>query len=631
MKIYINDLIEKINECSPTELSRMLLQLGHENVIKDQILELELTPNRGDCFSLLGILRDLSALADVNKEFDTHKGVIGDLDLDFTNEIKNICPSITFTEIEIEEIPLSYKKYLNNFFEKLDTKKVNFFTDVSNYLSYEIGQPTHCYDANKIGDSIKLTEINENQNFKTLVGKEIQLEGKNAVFKIEDKVVNLAGIMGGASSACSENTTRILLECAYFEPKSIIGKNLKYGLNSEAAHKFERGVDPSIHSFAIRRFLKIVDDHAKIKSIKKKNFNYASEVKKEINYSLDKINKILGIEISKSEFMSNLIRLGFDVTGNKIYIPFHRHDIENENDISEEIARTIGYDNIKSQTINLPNKVKSKKSYINTLKDYLIDNGFYEVINFPFVEKNNSESIKVDNPLDSTKRFLRTDMKESLIKNLIYNERRQKDSIKLFEISNIYLKNGYKHQRIAIIASGRVGKNYLEFSKKINDDYIKKILSLFKEYKDIEITNISRDKINSKLKNQILYCEFDFINKHTFNIEYKKKKTESIEFNIYKKISEYPSTTRDLSFAINKPDKYEELYKKLLIYSHDSLKESYVFDFFHNEKSNQLKVGFRFIFQCIDRTLKDSEIDSIINDIISKSLEIESVEIPGLK
>ena len=261
MKILLNDILNRSNDIDNfKKLSQLLLQLGHEHTISDKSIDFELTPNRGDCFSLLGILRDLNSLSSTDTEFEIFKERIDELNIDFKNEIPKACPYITFVEVEVDKCPSSYSDYLGRFYKNLNQKRINFFTDVSNYLSYEIGQPTHCYDMDKINDQIKLCEIQNKENFYTLTDKKIVLEDKNIVFMSKNEVINLAGIMGGKSTACSENTTRILLECAYFEPRFIIGKNLKYDLNSDAAHKFERGVDFGFQDFAIRRFLKIVQD-----------------------------------------------------------------------------------------------------------------------------------------------------------------------------------------------------------------------------------------------------------------------------------------------------------------------------------------------------------------------------------
>ena len=155
--------------------------------------------------------------------------------------------SIVFLSLEIDKAPKEYKPYLESYFENLDIKKNNFFTDISNYISYEIGQPTHCYDFEKLKNrKITLHKLNKDQLFKTLQGKEIKLESGDLVFEQDSEVINLAGIMGGFNSSCSSDTTKVLIEAAHFSPDSIIGKTIKYNINSDAAYKFERWVDPNL-------------------------------------------------------------------------------------------------------------------------------------------------------------------------------------------------------------------------------------------------------------------------------------------------------------------------------------------------------------------------------------------------
>ena len=155
----------------------------------------------------------------------------------------------------------------------------------------------------------------------------------------------------------------------------------------------------------------------------------------------------------------------FSLKGKKILIPSHRNDIESCNDIAEEIARVLGYDNIKIKEINLPKQASLEISLDDKVRSFLVRKGFNEVINFPFSENEDIYSVEIDNPLDSNKRFFRTNITESIVDNILFNERRQKDSIKLFEISDIYKfnkdTNGFnKTKRIALIQSGRKGNNY---------------------------------------------------------------------------------------------------------------------------------------------------------------------------
>ena len=229
MKISYSHLVSQIKENPSIEMiSESLFQLGHEHEIDGDILNMELTPNRGDCLSVNGILRDLSAFYTVNFKKKIYSEKIPKLELDFENLSQNTCPKISFLKIEIDNIPSEYNQYLDDYFVKLNLNKNNFFTDISNYLSYETGQPTHCYDASKINGKLVLQESEINREFLTLLDKKITLTGKNSFFSINDEVVNLAGIVGGKSTACTLETKTVLVECAFFEPEAIIGKSLKY-------------------------------------------------------------------------------------------------------------------------------------------------------------------------------------------------------------------------------------------------------------------------------------------------------------------------------------------------------------------------------------------------------------------
>ena len=276
--------------------------------------------------------------------------------------------------------------------------------------------------------------------------------------------------MGGKSTRCNDKTTKILLECAHFRPYEILGKSTKYGLNSDASHKFERFVDPAIQELAIKRFIKIVEEHADIKEIKLYKNSNTKHSERIIEFNPSKINSILGTRLDNKKIIKILNNLFFETIENKVRVPSFRNDILNENDIAEEIARVIGYNNIPSQKINLP-KVEKDFSLLNFLRKFLIKNGFTEVINFQFSNKDENKSISIDNPLDKNKNRIRTSLKDSLLENLLFNERRQKSSIKLFEISDIYTidSNGDIHNKkvIGLIASGRVANNYEDFQKKL--------------------------------------------------------------------------------------------------------------------------------------------------------------------
>ena len=271
-------------------ISDSLFRLGHEHELDKEAFDIEFTPNKGDCLSVYGLARDLNAIHDVNLKLDLYEDPIDDLEFKFSNSIPEFCPNIAFLKIEIDEPVNSYKSYLEDYFKKLDINKNNFFTDISNYLAYEIGQPTHCYDFNEVKDGFELKLNKTNTSFKTLMGDDINLSPGEQVFVQDNEIINLAGVMGGESTKCTKSSIKVLVECAFFNPDMIIGKSVKYDLNSDAAYRFERGTDPNMHDFALRRFIKIVQDHANIKSVAVNYYKNSNEtnmieiIKKLIKY-----------------------------------------------------------------------------------------------------------------------------------------------------------------------------------------------------------------------------------------------------------------------------------------------------------------------------------------------------------
>ncbi len=628
MKLVYKDLINLLSKKPSKELlSERLFQLGHEHEILGEVFDIEFTPNRGDCLSLMGLARDLNVFFGKSEAIDIFKEKIDPLNIDFENHSPKDCPQISFLEIDIEELTVSYKPYLENYFSVLGNKKTNFFTDISNYISYELGQPTHCFDRETIQNKLIFENIECDNTFKTLLGSEIKLKDRNCVFTVHGEIISLAGVMGGISTACTNETKKVLVECAYFNPESIIGKSIKYNLASDAAHKFERGVDIASQEQVLRRFIKIVEDHVKIKSIKFKSFIEDDFQSLSIPIDIDKINKVLGTSLEEYEYLGHLEDLGFKVQ-DQIKVPSFRHDIKTNNDLAEEIARVIGYDNIKSASIGLKKIDYKHATNVTKLESFLTKNGFSEVINFPFTSKKEKVSIEIDNPLDSKRNNLRTSLKESLLENLLYNERRQKDIIKLFEISDIYTKDSAikKEKKLGLIISGRQGNNYNDFSKKLDHNYLKKLLNEDK----FELIEILRNKLVTKKKDKIYFIEIplkDIPESFFSKINNDKK---SINFINYKPISEYPSSKRDFSFLIEDLQATHKLIDMLENISDEIIKKGFIFDYYKNDDAKIIKLGYRFIFQSNLKTLSDQEINDKVHKILSPILEIEGVSIPGM-
>ena len=632
MKFIYKDLLNFLSEKpSKKVLSERLFQLGHEHEINGEVFDMEFTPNRGDCLSLLGLARDLNVFFGKAQPYKIFHKDIEELNLNFQNLSPEICPKISFLEIEIEGNTNEYKPYLKNYFSVLGNKKVNFFTDISNYVSYELGQPTHCFDASTISDKLIFENRICEESFQTLLGSDINLSGSNCIFSVNNEIISLAGVMGGMSTACSKSTKKALIECAYFIPEAIIGKSVKYNLASDAAHKFERGVDIQSQEEVLRRFIEIVRDHVSIKNIKIQTFDEGQTQKVNIPIDVTRINKILGIDLEEEKYLTHLSKLGFGIE-KEIIVPPYRHDIASQNDLAEEIARVIGYNNIESKPLKITKKLDKSVDDVNRLKNYLIKNGFSEVINFPFTANEEKKSISIDNPLDSNRNNLRTSLKNSLLDNLLYNERRQKDSIKFFEISDLYSKSDQINQekKLGIIISGRQGHNYLDFSKKLDHTYLSNLFNQDSDNSIFTIEEISRTELKTKKKDKIFYTEIsiDKIPKHIF--EDSESSLDQINFIKYQSVSEFPSSTRDFSFSITDIKKYDDVINHLSVLNDKNLKDAFIFDFYENKKLNEIKVGIRLIFQSTFNTLSEEEIQKSVNKLLKPIVDLEGVSIPGL-
>lgn len=634
MKILYQDLLNLLaDKPSKESLSEKLFQLGHEHEIDDDVFEMELTPNRGDCLSLIGLARDLNIFFGSSDVLTYYDKDIDSLDIEFTNNSPNDCPKISFLEIEIDSIISDYKPYLENFFLLSGSNKTNLFTDVSNYISYELGQPTHCFDSEKINGQLTFANMLCNRSFETLLGSKISLKDNNCVFTIDDEIISLAGVMGGASTSCSPNTQKVLVECAYFNPESIIGKAIQYNLNSDAAYKFERGVDYENHDFVLRRFIQIISEHAIITSLKVKSFNSQNLQKKYIPINVKKINETIGIDLEESEYLKILNKLNFVIQNNQILVPTYRNDISSQNDLAEEVARVIGYNNIASSQISLPQTTKAKvTNRVKCLESFFVNNGFIETINYPFAKIQDNSVITVDNPLDSNKRFFRTNLKASLVENFIYNQRRQKESIKLFEISDIYFKNpeiAYE-KKLGVIVGGRQGLDYQNFSKKLSKDYLQTLLNDKLESDFFEIQEISASELNTKKKDKVFYVETFIEDIPDSFFELMESKEQAIKFSRYKPISEFPSSSRDLSFTIKNPSSFNKALNMLENIQDEIVYKSFIFDFYKNERQEFIKLGSRIIFQSKYKTLSEEDINKKLNELINPILAIDGVFIEGM-
>jgi phenylalanyl-tRNA synthetase beta subunit len=222
-------------------------------------------------------------------------------------------------------------------------------------------------------------------------------------------------------------------------------------------------------------------------------------------------------------------------------------------------------------------------------------------------------------------------LKDSLVENLLYNERRQKDSIKLFEISNLYSKNKHIHQekKLGIIISGRKGHNYKDFSMKLDNTYLNNLLNKNTNNFNFIIEEISRSNLKTKKKEKIYYTEISIDNIPNYLFEDSKPSFGQINFIKHRSVSEFPSSTRDFSFLIKNIKKYDVVINHFSDLNDKHLKDAYIFDFYKNKKLNEIKVGIRFIFQSNLKTLSEEDIQKSVNRLLKPVIDLEGISIPG--
>ena len=292
--------------------------------------------------------------------------------------------------------------------------------------------------------------------------------------------------------------------------------------------------------------------------------------------------------------------------------------------------------------------VKAKKIEANfeeLCRDYLVNNGFFEVVNFPFNDNQDDSAISVDNPLDKQRSKMRVCITKSIKENVVFNQNRQKDSIKLFEFSDIYTKDGNEN-KLAVIVSGKTNKNFKEFNAQLDYSYLKGLIkTIFSEILGKEL-NFELDQSQNYDLYEKVYCNEEHIGrigKLSKEFVGSKTKTPVFSFEIatnnlklpskkQSRISDYPASYRDLSFSLDNYENLEQLATLIKKYKESSelMVDCFVFDLFENKKQNLLKVGYRFKFQALENNITDEETEAVMNPLIKESLQIDGVNIEGL-
>ncbi len=629
--------------------------------LDDTVIEVDLTPNRGDCFSIRGIARDVGVLCNTDvQEPEIAKVDVG-TDRTLLVQIKatEACPRYVgrvITGINPNaETPIWIKETLR----RSGLRPIHPIVDITNFVMLELGQPMHAFDLDKLEGGIIVRHANDGEKLSLLDGQEIIMKPDTLVIADHNQALALAGIMGGSESAVSEETVNIFLESAFFTPRALAGKARRYKAQTDSSHRFERGVDFDLQERATERasalILNICGGQAGPVSLMESAGNLPE--RSEIVLRKERISRLLGAQFDDQDIENYLSRLGMHVdshaSGWRVTAPSHRFDIEIEADLIEEIARVMGYDRLPASKPVISMSIKSQPEAeieLQRLRSVLIARGYQEAITYSFVEQENQYALMPDldavplaNPISSDMAVMRTSLLPGLLQALIYNLNRQHNRIRLFETGLIfYMDNkGIEQQNVfGGIVTGHVLPEQwgvkgspADFFDLKND--VEALLSLSGTPEEYTFSKVQHAALHPGQSAVILRQgkEIGYLGMVSPTILKKLDLDQDIGFfqldlnevlngrvPEFEPISKFPLVRRDISLLVDKDVEIAQIVSSIRENAPETLTNLQLFDVYQGEGIDSMKksVALGLIFQGTSSTLVDHQIDESVNAILKK-------------
>ncbi|BCA96824.1 phenylalanine--tRNA ligase beta subunit [Legionella antarctica] len=634
--------------------------------LDDHILDIDLTPNRADCFSVLGIAREVAVLNKLPLLEPSISTIAPAIDDVVSINLKNAqaCPRYCGRLIRNINPAATTPLWMSERLRRGGIRTLHPVVDVMNFVMLELGQPMHAFDLAKLQGEVNVRFSNESEHLELLDGQIVTLSDKVLVIADKEKPLAMAGIMGGANSGVQAHTQDVLLESAYFNPVIIAGVARKYGLFSDSSQRFERGVDPYLQLTALERatflILSIVGGQAG-PVIESSNSAYVPE-KAVISFDTGKVKQLTGLDISLEEMRNLLEGLGITIIQDKkgiltVEVPSHRFDIQYDVDLVEEIIRLYGYDNLKAQPMNAPvqaGKASANERISQQLAVWFRSRGYNETISYSFVDPElqdaiypQSDVMQLLNPISSELSQMRVGMWPGLIASMIYNIHRQQNAIKFFELGVVFdVEQGQLNERACIaglLMGEQGGVNWSETTRYFDFFDLKGDLqSLFSMLKLDEVAFVpaTHDALHPGQSAQILINGqhagwigvlhpklTDALDLHQDVILFEINLAQLVTLDSprYKTISKYPQIRRDLSFLVDaqiNAMQIEDVVRACI--KDDWLKSFDVFDVYVGKgiPEGKKSLAIAMTLQDESRTLVDAEINLLIGAII-KTLQNE--------
>ncbi|MBN2165878.1 MAG: phenylalanine--tRNA ligase subunit beta [Marinilabiliaceae bacterium] len=667
----------------PNDIPAGTLAKNYFNIENDVVLEVDLTPNRIDSASHYGVARDLAAfLNQQGKNVTALKPSVDDFKVDNTDFLVSVsvensiaCPrysGLTISGIEVKDSPDWLQKKLR----AIGMSPINNVVDVTNFVLHEIGQPLHAFDGNQItGNEIIVKTLESKTKFITLDEKERELDNQDLMICNGKEGMCIAGVFGGLHSGVSPSTKKIFLESACFNPVFIRKTAKRHILSTDASFRFERGTDPNITVYALKRAALLIKEVAG-GNISSDIIDVYPEPIKDfvINIRYKNIDRLIGKKIEKEQVKKILSGLEIKVKNETedqitVHVPPYRVDVTREVDVIEEILRIYGYNNIEMPEEVHSTLVYSKKPDNQKLKriisEQLIGAGFQEIMCNSLTKAayfdghnkiNASETVILSNPLSNDLNALRQTLLFGGLESIIHNINRRNTNLKFFEFGNCYFfkdadkKNhteGYQEiQKLGLFITGdQTDANWITSTNKTSFYHLKTHAENILIRLGIELSSLNEESsINDIFNDCIAYVDnnnneyltigrisdktlknFD-INQPLFYCEInwdtvikKSAKTK----NIYTEIPKYPEVRRDLALLIDKQISFKQI--KDIAYKTEKklLKNVSLFDVFEGEKLGNDKKSYAVSFTLLDetKTLNDKQIDKIMQKLVSSFKE----------
>ncbi len=630
--------------------------------LNDQVIDVDLTPNRGDCLSIIGLAREVGVLnkAPVADVPDTETAPVIDDTFPVTLAAPEDCPRYVGRVIRNINPQAETPVWMQQRLERSGIRCIDPVVDVTNYVLLEFGQPMHAFDLDKLSGGINVRRAEQGEKLVLLDGQVIELKADTLVIADANGPVAMAGIMGGEPTSVTDATQHIFLESAFFNPISIAGRARSYGLHTDSSHRFERGVDWQLQVRAVNRatqlLLDIVGGEAGpvIETVETE----ALPANRQVRLRQSKIDAMLSFAMPAAEVEEILTRLGMIVEAAAVAgewlvsVPSYRFDIALEVDLIEELARVYGYNNlpVRTPTASLPLKSDDEtQAKIGTLRRSLVAMGYQEAITYSFIEAglqkqfdDQYEALALANPISAEMAVMRTTLWPGLTKALQYNQNRQQSRVRLFETGQRFLAEGdsvVQENVLAGLISGKRQPEGWQATKDVVDFFdlkgdVENLLALagakgeftFVADRHVALHPGQTARIEKQGKtvgfmgalhpNLIKSLDLDG---PVYLFEIRLQPLLQGVLPRYQEISKFPESRRDLAVVVDEQVAFEQVRALASENAGSYLKQITLFDVYQGQgiDPGRKSLALGLTWQHPSRTLNDEEINSAVDAIVS--------------